>query len=258
MNYPFEKFKAAPGDQARFERHLPHVSQAMVEFFRTAAIAEQSVQQRNMFGGPQGIRRDLGFDDSLKLLLIACYNDRLIAPGIAPMALADLVRQLALRWYSFGHSLDAALFVAYYLFTQQSQAIYTLRDLKNQVEFVSNASTAHIHDEVAPLMTPLYSHHWFKTPQGMGDKLSNIYIAEGDFTKVDLPTPGIQVHFKKSQAYDLRAPLFMQVDWLEEPVVAQGKVTASCPTCGQKCRGPAFRFLEITCPNCRTVWQLGT
>ena len=52
MNYPFEKFKSAPGDQARFERHLPHVSQAMVEFFRTAAIAEQSVQQRNMFGGP--------------------------------------------------------------------------------------------------------------------------------------------------------------------------------------------------------------
>lgn len=258
MIYPFERFTAKADEQARFERHLPHVSQAMVELFRAAAIAQQSVQQRNMFGGPQGIRRDLGFDDALKLLLIACYNDRLMTSSIAPLALADLVRQLSLRWYSFGHSLDGALFIAYYLFAQQSQAVYTLRDLKNQVEFVSNTGAAQIHDDVAPLLVPLFSHKWFKASTGLGDKLSPIFVAEGDYTRVDLPAPGIQVHFKKSQAFDLRAPLFISPDWVEEPVVAHNKVTASCPTCGQKCRGPAFAFLEVTCPNCHTVWQLGT
>ena len=258
MNYPFERVSAKAQDKDRFERHLPHVSQAMVEFFRASAIAQQSVQQRNMFGGPQGIRRDLGFDDALKLLLIACYNDRLMTSSIAPLALADLVRQLALRWYSFGHSLDAALFIGYYLFTQQSQAIYTLRDLKNQVEFVSNTGAAQIHDDIAPMLSPMFSHNWFKASGGLGDKRSNIFVAEGDYTRVDLPTPGIQVHFKKTQAYDLRAPLFIHPDWVEEPSVANGKVTASCPECGQKCRGPAFAFLEITCPKCRTVWQLGT
>lgn len=258
MTYPFERITAKADDRARFERHLPHVSQAMVELFRASAIAQQSVQQRNMFGGPQGIRRDLGFDDALKLLLIACYNDRLMTSSISPLSLADLVRQLSLRWYSLGNSLDGALFMAYYLFTQQSQAIYTLRDLKNQVEFVSNAGAAQIHDEIAPMLAPLSSQKWFKASSGLGDKLSNIFIAEGDYTRVDLPTPGIQVHFKKTQAFDLRAPLFIHPDWVEQPVVAQGKVTASCPKCGQKCRGPAFAFLEITCPTCRTVWQLGT
>ena len=258
MNYPFEKFTATAQERTLFERHLPHVSQALVEFFRASAIAQQSVQQRNMFGGPQGIRRDLGFDDALKLLLIAAYNDRLMASSIAPLALADLVRQLSLRWYSFGNSLDAALFIGYYVFTQQSQALYTLRELKNQVEFVSNAGAVQIHPDVAPLLTPVYSSHWFKASGGVGDKQSNLYVAEGDFTKVDLPTPGIQIHFKKSQAFDLRAPLFLPANWVEEPVVANGKVTASCPACGQKCRGPAYRFLEVTCPHCATVWQLGT
>ena len=258
MTFPFEKFTSTADERQRFERHLPHVSQALVEFFRASAIAQQSVQQRNIFGGPQGIRRDLGFDDALKLLLIACYSDRVMAATITPLALADLIRQLTLRWYSFGNSLDAALFVAYYLYNQQSQAIYTLRDLKSQVEFVSNTGAAQIHADVAPLLEPVASDHWYRSSSGLGDKLSPVFVSEGDYTKIDLPTPGIQIHFKKSQAYDLRAPLFLQTHWIEEPVLAAGKVTASCPVCGQKCRGPAYRFLEITCPSCRTVWQLGT
>lgn len=258
MKYPFEKLTSSAQDKASFERHLPNVSQAMVEFFRVSAIAQQSVQQKNMFGGLQGIRRDLGFEDALKLLLIACYNDRLISANITPLALANLIRQLVLRWYSFGHNLDAALYLAYYLFNTQSQVLYTLRDLKAQVEFVSNVGPASVHDAIAPLLQALHSRTWYRSRKGFGDKLSDIFIAEEDCSKVDFPRPIYQVHFKKSHCFDLRAPLSIELDWVETVVVTKDKAVMSCPRCGQKCRGPAFSFLEIQCPKCHTAWQQGT
>jgi len=169
----------------------------MEEFFRTSSIAMQSLQHRNIFGSPQGIRQDLGFENSLKVLLISCYNDQLITTSTSPMQLAELIRQLTLRWYSFGNSLDAALFVSYNLFTQQSRATYLLRDLKNQVEFVSNSGAVNVISEVELLLAPFCSKKWYQSKQGIGDKLSNVFISEGNFTNVDLPTPGIQIHFKK-------------------------------------------------------------
>jgi len=258
MKYPFEKFGSSAAQQQVFIEKLPSVTKAMDEFFRTSAIAMQSLHQKNIFGGPQGIRQDLGFENALKVLLIACYNDRLITTATSSLRLAELIRQLTLRWYSFGKSIDAALFVSYNLFAQQSRSMFLLRDLKSQVEFVSNSGALSVHDEVESLLAPITSRKWYRSKQGIGDKLSSVFISEGDFTNVDLPAPGIQIHFKKTQTYDLRAPLFLDKDWVETPLISNGKVTASCPGCGQKCRGQAFSYLEITCPTCRTVWQLAT
>lgn len=258
MSYPFEQLKSSAQDKANFERHLPHISQSIVEFFRAASIAQQSMQQKNMFGDPLGIRRDLGFEDALKLLMIACYNDGQIVATDTSLVQADLIRQLTLRWHSFGHNLDGALFIAHYLFTSQSQALYALRDLRGQVEFVSNVRPAALVPEaIAPLLAPLYSEKWYRSKKGVGDKLSNIFIAEGDYTKVDFPRPLFQVHFKKTQQFDLRAPLCIEPGWVEQPTVVDGKATVSCPGCGQKCRVPALDFLEIRCPKCKTLWQQG-
>jgi len=108
------------------------------------------------------------------------------------------------------------------------------------------------------VLQPTHSSHWYKSASGVGDKLWDVFISEGDYTKTDLPRPGYSLHFKKSHQYDLRAPLFVSAAQVEVPVADHGKVVMSCPRCGQKCRGPVFAYLEVKCPKCAQVWQQRT
>ena len=79
MSYPFENFKITQQQAELIQKKLPHVASVMPEFFRVMVVAYTSIDQKNLYGMPHGIRQDLGVETSLKLLLIACCNDRLIA-----------------------------------------------------------------------------------------------------------------------------------------------------------------------------------
>jgi hypothetical protein len=96
---------------------------------------------------------------------------------------------------------------------------------------------------------------WYKSVDGVGDKLSTIFLETADLATVDAQVSGFQVHFKKSNQYDLRAPLFIRADAIEIPEVLNDKVTVRCPHCRQKCRGNYFRHIEITCPKCQGHWS---
>jgi hypothetical protein len=60
MEYPFEKYRSTQKDKTAFQQLLPQVSAAMPEFFRALAVAYQSIEQKNMFNQPQGIRQSTG------------------------------------------------------------------------------------------------------------------------------------------------------------------------------------------------------
>ena len=88
----------------------------------------------------------------------------------------------------------------------------------------------------------------------IGDKLNNIVVQKGDFSRVDLPRPGYQISFKSTQMYDLRAPVSLSDMQLERPQITGDKAIVSCPKCLQKCRINVFKRMEITCPKCKQVW----
>lgn len=259
MAYPFENHRVPSSQAEAFRKLLPHVWDTMPEFSRALGIAYKSIEQKNLYGQPLGIRQDLGIDTSLKLLVIACFNDRLISAQEPAPAVAEKLRALMLAWYGIHQSLQASLFFVYYFYTMQATALYVLKDLLQQVRFVVDVDAAARPEALAlDILKPSHSAHWYKTVHGVGDKLWDVFVAEGDYTKTDLPRPGYVLHFKKSHLYDLRAPLFVTASSVEEPVVNQGKVVMSCPSCGQKCRGPVFSHLEIKCPKCAQIWRQRT
>jgi len=259
MDYPFANTLAKPDSRLIFKNKLPHIDAAMPEFFRVMAIANQSISQRNMFGNPQGIRHDLGVDTALKLLLVACYQDRLLHGKHSPLAVAEVLRKLVLQWYALGHSLQSCLFFGYYFYALQSQALYVLKDISQQISLLVDPEQALTQDpQVQSLLAPTHSNRWYTSSHGVGDKLFAILIQPQDATRTDLPRPGYHIHFKKSWAFDLRAPLFLPLAEVEEPLIQNNKIITSCPRCAQKCRGTAFDHLEITCPACQQHWKQWT
>ena len=257
MQYLFENIRANSTQIEFFKTKLPHVSQAMPEFFRSMAIAYKSIEQKNLYGMPQGIRQDLGVDTSLKLLLIACFNDHVIAANEPAKSAIEKLRVLTLNWYAMKGEINAALFFSYYFYTMSSNALFITKDLLKQIEFLVDASQSASHAFEETLLIG-HSKSWYRSSNGVGDKLNDVFIHDSDFTKTDLPKPGYQVHYKKSFQYDLRAPIFVDLTWVEAPVTSDGKVIMSCPSCGQKCRGPVFAQLEVRCPRCKQVWTQRT
>ena len=259
MAYPFESHRTQSAQAEAMRKTLPHVWDTMPEFTRALGIAYKSIEQKNLYGQPLGIRQDLGIDTSLKLLVIACFNDRLIAANESAASVAEKLRALMLAWYGIHQCLNASLFFVYYFYTMQATALYVLKDLLQQVQFVVDTEAGTRPEALAlEVLQPTHSSHWYKSASGVGDKLWDVFISEGDYTKTDLPRPGYSLHFKKSHQYDLRAPLFVSAAQVEVPVADLGKVVMSCPRCGQKCRGPVFAHLEVKCPKCAQVWQQRT
>lgn len=259
MDYPFTKIKPKVNSKRIFEKYLPHVSQTLPEFFRVLAIANQSIAQKDMYGSPLGIRQDLGVESALKLMLMACHNDRVIHAQQSPLEIIDVLRKLVLQWFALGHSLESCLFFGYYFYTQQSQALYVVKTAMQQMDLLVNpAGSTSNNSEVQQLLAPTHSEHWYLGNQGLGDKLSNIFIPTKDFLRTDLPLPGFHIHFKQSVCFDLRAPFFIDPCHVEMALPKEGKVIASCPRCGQKCRGTAFDHMDITCPSCHQHWQQHT
>jgi hypothetical protein len=254
--YPFEHIRAQPQELALFKKALPSVSTAMPEFFRTMDIANKSIEQKNMFGNPLGIRQDLGFENSLKVLLIACFNDRLLTDGDTAIKAIDVFRALTLKWYAFGNKLDSCLYFGYFAYSWHTHAVALFNGYLKQSEFLAGGAKSRLSDpEIAKLLPPTYSKAWYKTSHGIGDKLHPILIADSDVTKTGLPRPGYQVHFRNSNQFDLRAPTFIEIDQVETPLIRDAKVIVSCPSCTQKCRGNLFKQIEITCPSCKTTWK---
>jgi hypothetical protein len=259
MSYPFENFRATKNQTEFIQKKLPHVASVMPEFFRVMVVAYTSIDQKNFYGMPRGIRQDLGFETSLKLLLIACCNDGLIATHDLAKSALEKLRVLVLLWYGMGANLNACLFFGYYFYTQHSNALYLVKSILEQNEFLVDVSPSdHAASEQALLMNDLRSITWYKSASGLGDKLSTAYVQDGDYTRTDLPRPGYQVHFKKSGVYDIRIPMFLDPAEVETPLVSQGKVVVSCPKCQQKCRGPFFAHIEVSCPTCKQTWAQRT
>jgi hypothetical protein len=241
MSYPFENFRATEKQTEFIQKKLPHVASVMPEFFRVMVVAYTSIDQKNLYGMPRGIRQDLGVETSLKLLLIACCNDRLITSNESAKSVLEKLRVLTLLWYAKGANLNACLFFGYYFYTQHSNALYLVKSILQHNEFLVDASQHHNEtSESALLIKELRSSAWYKSAVGLGDKLSTAYVQDGDYTRTDLPRPGYQVHFKKTGLFDLRVPMFLDHSEVEAPVINQGKVIVSCPKCRQKCRGPLF------------------
>jgi hypothetical protein len=259
MSYPFENFKATEKQTAFIQKKLPHVASVMPEFFRVMVVAYTSIDQKNLYGMPRGIRQDLGVETSLKLLLIACCNDRLIASNESAKSVLEKLRVLTLLWLAKGANLNACLFFGYYFYTQHSNALYLIKNILQHNEFLVDASQHH-HEtsESALVFKELRSGAWYKSVTGLGDKLSTAYVQDGDYTRTDLPRPGYQVHFKKTGLFDLRVPMFLDLSEVEAPVINQGKVIVSCPKCRQKCRGPLFAHIEVACPSCQQKWSQRT
>jgi hypothetical protein len=255
MAYPFENIRATEAQIQTFRKKLPQITAAMPEFFRVMVVAYTSIDQRNLYGMPRGIRQDLGFETSLKLLLIACCNDRLIAANESAKSVIDKLRVLTLLWYAMGGNLNACLFFGYYFYAQQSHALYVVKSTLGQNELlVDVGSHRTMNHDVALLFKQMRSKAWYRSTAGLGDKLSDAYVHDGDFTRTDLPSPGYQVHFKKTSLYDIRVPMFLDHADVEVPVVNQGKVIVACPQCSQKCRGPLFAHIEVVCPSCKKKW----
>jgi len=259
MPYPFESIRASTWQADVYKKKLPHVVAAMPEFFRVMTVAYTSIDQKNLYGMPRGIRQDLGLETSLKLLLIACCNDRLIAAQESPRAVLDKLRVLTLLWYAMGAELNACLFFGYYFYALNANAQYLVKTLLGQIEFLVDMTQTQNHDrDVQTLFKAWQAQAWYQSGSGMGDKCKDIFLSAGDFTRTDLPRPGFQLHFKKSGAYDLRAPMFIESSQVEVPRVEQGKVIVACPSCGQKCRVTLFSHIEVTCPTCQNKWTQRT
>jgi hypothetical protein len=254
--YPFEHIRAQPQELAIFKKALPSVTTAIPEFFRTMDIANKSIEQKNMFGNPLGIRQDLGFENALKVLLIACFNDGLLTDGDSAIKAIDVFRTLTLKWYAFGNKLDSCLYFGYFAYSCHAHAIALFNGYLKQSEFLAGGAKSRLNSpDIANLLVPTYSTAWYKTASAMGDKLQPILIADSDVTKTGLPRPGYQVHFRNTNQFDLRAPTFIEMDQVETPVIRDAKVIVSCPTCRQKCRGNLFKQIEVTCPSCKTTWK---
>jgi hypothetical protein len=259
MSYPFENIRASVWQTEVYQKKLPHVVSAMPEFFRVMAVAYTSIDHKNLYGMPRGIRQDLGVETSLKLLLVACFNDRLISANASPKTVLEKLRVLTLLWYAMGANLNACLFFGYYFYAQHSNALYVVKNLLGQIEFlVDVAKVAREDDDIARLFDEQSSKAWYRSASGIGDKLRDVYLPEGDFTRTDLPRPGYQLHFKKSGQYDLRAPMFIEAASVEAPLINQGKVIVACPKCGQKCRVTLFAHIEVSCPTCQKKWSQRT
>lgn len=259
MTYPFENLRATQKQTDFIQKKIPHVASVMPEFFRVMVVAHTSIAQKNLYGMPRGIRQDLGIETSLKLLLIACCNDRLISANESAKSVLEKLRVLTLLWYAVGANLNACLFFGYYFYTQHSNALYLVKSILQQNEFLVDVSQSLSENSESELLfNAMRSSAWYKSTGGLGDKLSTAYVQEGDYTRTDLPKPGYQVHFKKSGMYDLRVPMFLDVSEVEAPVIQQSKVIVSCPKCHQKCRGPLFAHIEVSCPTCQQKWSQRT
>ena len=259
MQYPFENFRANAQQANLLDKQLPRVAAVMPEFFRVMSVAYTSIEQKNLYGRPGGIRQDLGVETSLKLLLIACCNDRIITSHEAAKSVIEKLRVLTLLFYAKSANLKACLFFGYYFYGQHSNALYAVKSILAQNDLLVdvNQSKEEVVERTS-LFNDLRSRAWFRSQSGIGDKLSNVFIADGDFTRTDLPHPGFQIHFRKSGMYDLRSPVLLDATEVEVPLINQGKVIVSCPKCGQKCRGPLFAQIEVTCPKCKQLWRQQT
>ena len=254
--YPFEHIRAQPQELTLFKKALPSITSAMPEFFRTMEIANKSIEQKNMFGNPLGIRQDLGFESALKVLLIACFNDGILTQGDTALKAIDIFRALTLKWYAFGNKLDSCLYFGYFAYASHPNALSLFSDHLKQSEFLAGGAKSRLNSpDIAQLLAPTYSKAWFKTATGLGDKLQPLLISDADVTKTGLPRPGYQVHFRSSRHFDLRVPTFIEMDLVETPVIRDAKVILSCPKCSQKCRGNLFKQIEMTCPTCKTTWK---
>lgn len=259
MTYPFETFRPTQKQTDFIQKKIPHVASVMPEFFRVMVVAYTSIDQKNLYGMPRGIRQDLGVETSLKLLLIACCNDRLITANESAKSVLEKLRVLTLLWYGIGANLNACLFFCYYFYTQHSHALYLVKStLQNNELLVDARQGLQDNSESALLFNAMRSGAWYKSAGGLGDKLSTAHVQDGDYTRTDLPKPGYQVHFKKTGMYDLRVPMFLDMAEVEVPVIQQNKVIVSCPKCGQKCRGPLFAHIEVSCPTCQQKWSQRT
>jgi hypothetical protein len=259
MPYPFENIRASVWQSDVYQKKLPHVTSVMPEFFRVMTVAFTSIGQKNLYGMPRGIRQDLGVETSLKLLLVACFNDRLITANESPKLLLEKLRVLVLLWFAMGANLNACLFFGYYFYAQHSNALYVVKNLLGQIDFLVDVAKASREDaDVHRLFGEQSSKVWYRSAAGIGDKLRDVYVPDGDFTRTDLPRPGYQLHFKKSGFYDLRAPMFIDASDVEAPLINQGKVIVSCPKCKQKCRVTLFAHIEVSCPMCQKTWAQRT
>ena len=94
MAYPFESVHAPAKDQEAFRRGLPNVSAALPEYFRALSVAYLSIEQKNLYNQPQGIRQSTGLTSSLNLFLVAMVTDRLVSAS-APISIwMDTLRQI--------------------------------------------------------------------------------------------------------------------------------------------------------------------
>jgi hypothetical protein len=218
-------------------------------------IANKSIEQKNMFGNPLGIRQDLGFENTLKVLLIACFNDGILTQGDTAIKAIDIFRALTLKWFTFGNKLSSCLYFGYFAYSRHQNALAFFSDHLKQSEFLAGGIKSRLNDpDIAQLLAPTYSKAWYKTTTGLGDKLHPLLLSDADVTKTSLPRPGYQVHFRNSNHIDLRAPMFIEMDQVETPLIRDAKVIVSCPKCAQKCRGNLFKHIEMTCPTCKTSW----
>ena len=255
MTYPFEYTVVNKTDEKLFKDKLPNITSSMPELFRTMNIAYRSIEQRNIYGKYGGLRRDNGFETSLNLLWVAMLNDHVIGIDADINYFVDTLRALCLKWYQFGNRLDSCLFFGYYFYLFNSQSKFIVRDQIKDLKFlIDNANRTTQDPAILSLIKPTYSNTWYQTEQGIGDKLSKIFIQTGDLSRVGLPIPGYQITFGESYQYDLRAPTFISSDKIEQPIIQDGKVIVSCPKCGQRCRGTNYDHIEMTCPKCSQKW----
>lgn len=160
MNYPFAKEHPKANGLKTFEKYLPNISKNLPEFFRVLAIANQSIAHKDMYGMPLGIRQDLGVESALKLMLMACHNDRVLHAKQSPREVVDVLRKLVLQWFAIGSALESCLFFGYYFYTQQSQALYVVKTAMQQMDVLVNpAGSASQNAEVQQLLAPTHSEH---------------------------------------------------------------------------------------------------
>ena len=127
MEYPFEKYRSTTRDKEAFFKWLPNVSAALPEYFRALSVAHHSIEQKNMFNQPQGIRQSTGLTSSLNLLMVAMVNDRVVGVNADLAKFIDALRILVLKWYSFGHDLKACVYFGYYYYTHKSTSEHEVR-----------------------------------------------------------------------------------------------------------------------------------
>lgn len=255
MDYPFENYRSSNKDKEAFIQLMPNVSAAMPEYFRALAVAYQSIEQKNMFNQPQGVRQTTGLTSSLNLLLIAMVNDKAISANASLPDFIDALRILVLKWYSFGNDLKSCLYFGYYYYTHKSSSEHEVKQQLETVRFLVDENARTSEDpRILQLLRPPNSSHWYVGENLIGDKLNNIIVQKGDFARVGLPRPAYQISFKASQMYDLRAPISLTDGELETPQITGDKAIVSCPTCSQNCRISVFKRMEITCPKCKQVW----